>query len=183
MVRRRLAFYRFGLALAAASACVPALGLDLPTLIGSTDTASSATVYLVPPMAVFTTTLDEGHMQLSACRYTTSDPASVRALVALLAGAGVAGTPLYQRPDVREGVYLTLTDGSQLKFLLQDNNGSRLPVIGVAENSTSGSSTRVSVTARRDLALDLRKWAEMRGGSGTGSSCDRQSAVRQGIAP
>ena len=160
-------------AFAVAVAASTGHAMDLPRLVTSADTAAGATVYLVPPMAVFRQSLDETRMQSAACRFTTTDPAAVRALVALLQAGELHDNAVYQRPDLREGVYLTLADGMQLKVLLQDNPGSRLPVGGVAETSIGGNLQSVAVSARQSLAADVRQWAAARGGTGTGSACDR----------
>lgn len=151
--------------------------MDLPSQVARTDTAVEATVFLVPPMLVFRTSLDEARMQAQACRYATSDPAAIRAVAALLKAADVTANVVYQRPDLREGVYLSFADGSQLKFLLQDNNGGRSPVAGVAETSSAGTFQNVGVTANETLATDLRRWAAASGGIGAGSPCNRRSAI------
>ncbi|MEO8935325.1 MAG: hypothetical protein ABI277_15345 [Burkholderiaceae bacterium] len=176
------------LRLAAAVACIALSGsaagaLDFPALIGQADTASDATVYLVPPMALFRMALDEPRMQSASCRYTTTDPAAIRALVGLLRASDISGNEVYQRPDVREGIYLTLADGTQFKLLLQDNFGGKLPVRGVAETSNGGDLHTVSVTTKSTLATAVREWAATRGGAGTGSACSRQSAVAGPTAP
>jgi hypothetical protein len=169
------------IAFALAFAVSTAHAMDLPTLVTRADTAAGATVYLVPPMAVFRSSLDETHMQSAACRFSTTDPDAVRALVALLQSNELHDNAVYQRPDLREGVYLTLADGMQLKVLLQDNPGSRLPVSGVAETSIGGNLQSVAVSARQSLATDVREWAMTRGGVRTGSACDR--LVPASVAP
>lgn len=169
--------FRSLLAVAFALAASTSHAMDLPTLVTRADTAAGATVYLVPPMAVFRASLDETRVQAAACRFTTTDPAAVRALVALLQASELHDNPVYQRPDLREGVYLTLADGMQLKVLLQDNPGGRLPVAGIAETSIGGNLQSVSVSARQTLSADVRRWAaeltSSRGAVRTGSACDR----------
>lgn len=177
---------RLRLAAAAAATVVfasAASAMDFPALIGQADAASGATVYLVPPMALFRMALDEPQMQSASCRYTTAAPVAIRALVGLLRASDISGNEVYQRPDLREGIYLTLADGTQLKLLLQDNFGGKLPVRGVAETSTGGDLQTVSVTARSTLATAVRVWAATHGGTGIGSACSRQSAVAGPTAP
>lgn len=146
--------------------------LDLPAALGQIDGATSATLYLVPPMAIFGTSLDEARMQAASCRYATSDRTAIAALTRLIAAGGVTGSAVYQRPDMREGVYLTLADGAVLKIFLQDNNGGGLPVGGIAEQANGGNLQRVAITASKTLSADLRRWATGRT-DGTGSACDR----------
>jgi hypothetical protein len=120
-------------------------------------------------------------MQATACRFTTSDTAGVNALLALLKTSELHDSPVYQRADLREGVYLTLADGTQFKLLIGDNAGSRLPVIGVAETSLGGNLRSAAIVARATLAGDVRAWAATYGKTGTGSACDR--LVPAAIAP
>ena len=150
-----------------------ASAIDLPSFMSRADTATQADVFVVPPMSVFRTPLDEAHMQGQGCHFVTSDPAAIRALAAMLQRASIEQSPVYQRPDIREAVYLTLADRTQLKFLLQDNNGGRLRVAGVAETTAGGDVRTVAVTAGETLAGDLRGWADARGGVGSGAACDR----------
>ena len=170
---RRSRLIRSCLCLAAGWVAAPGHAMDLPGLMGRADTAVNATVFLVPPMALFRSSLDEARMQSSACRYYTTDPAAIRALVALLKAAGVNAASVYQKPDMREGVYLTLPDGAQLKLLLQDNPGSRLPVNGVAESINGGDLQSVAMTASASMSSDIRAWAASRGGVGAGTACER----------
>ncbi len=170
------------LCLATASALAGLLPLnghadDFPTVMARVDTASEATVFLVPPMALFRTSLDEAGMQTASCRYATTDPAAIRALAGLLKDGRLATNVVYARPDMREGVYLTLADGARVKLLLQDNHGGKSPVSGLAETFLAGNPQTVSVTGAQTLAVDLRRWAVAYGGTGTGSACNRQTPV------
>ena len=173
----------FRLSLLVVLACVATTGraMDLPALLERADPAVGATVFLVPPMALFRTSLDETRMQATACRFTTTDSAAVNALLALLKTGGLHDNPVYQRPDLREGIYLTLGDGMQLKVLLEDNAGSKLPVVGVAETSLGGNLQSAAISARSTLAGDVRAWAATYGGTRSGSACDR--LVPTSIAP
>ena len=148
--------------------------MDLPSSLGRTATAAGATVFLVPPMAVYRESLDETRMRSEGCRYSTADVAAIRSLAAVLADGRVTSTPVYQRPDLREGVYFVFADESRLKVLLQDNFGGRLPVNGIAETSNGNDLQSVAVLAKETLATDLRRWAARYGGVGTGAACDRQ---------
>ena len=170
-------FPRLIVAVAAALSASASHAMDLAGWIGRSQTASSVTVFLVPPMALFNTSLGEAQMQAAGCRFTTVDAAAIGALATLLKAGKVDGNVVYQRPDIREGVYLTLADGGQLKLLLEDNNGGKLPVVGVAETAVGGDFERVAVTAGRTLATDVRRWAATHGGEGTGSACNRLSPV------
>lgn len=161
--------------IASLAACLAGVAgaADLSTLIDRAASASEATVLLVPSMTFYRTRVDENRIERVACRYATSDPAAIRALVALFKAADVGVDPVYQVLDLREGVYLTLGDGSLLKFFLQDNFGGALPVRGLAETSASGTVQSMAITAKRSLAADLRSWAAMLGDAGSGNACDR----------
>ena len=152
---------------------VAAFALDLPAAMGRADTATQADVFVVPPMSLYRSDLDEARMQGQSCHFVTSDPAAIRALATLLQRAAIEPSAVYQRPDIREAVYLTLADRSQLKFLFQDNNGGHLRVNGVAETTAGGDVRTVAVTAGETLSRDLRGWADARGGAGSGPACDR----------
>ena len=176
----------FRLCLAIVAACLGLAGtahaaIDLPASVAMTDSASTVDVFLVPPMMIFRASLDEAQMQMQACRYATSDPAAIRAMAALFKAAAVAASMVYQRPDIREGVYFTMADGSQLKLLLQDNNGGRAPVTGVAGTTRGSDLQTVGVTARPTLATDLRQWASTHGGAGAGAACNRRMDVPTGL--
>ena len=149
-----------------------ATSADLAALIDRAASASEATVLLVPPMTLYRSNVTENRLESVACRYATADPAAVRALVALFRNADVSVDRVYQSLDLREGVYLTMGDGSLLKFFLQDNFGGTLPVRGLAETSSSGTVQSMTITAKRTLAADLRAWAAKFAAGGDGG-CDR----------
>ncbi len=154
--------------------------LDLPLLMERSTTATEASVVLVPPMSIYRTDLTEVGMRQEGCRYVTFDPEALRSLIALVRSADVRVSPVYQRPDMREGVYLVLGDGSRLNFFLQDNNGGRLPVQGVVEASSSGDLQSTAITAAPTLATDLRTWAATHGGAGEGAACNRKPLPENG---
>ncbi len=156
-----------------ASLAAPAHAVDVPSLIGQADDAALVTVYLVPSMMIYRSGLDEAHMQQQSCRYATSGPAGIRAVVKLLKAANLAASAIYQSLDLREGVYLTMADGSQSTFVFQDNHGGRTPVLGVAGTSGGGSFQTTAVIANQNLSEDLRAWAVQFGGVGSGSACER----------
>lgn len=169
---------RMALAVLGLFSGVSQAALDLPVAMQGIETASVATVVLVPPMAIFRVPLDALALQNQGCHYTTDDPASIRALVAMLRAADVTMNPVYQRPDIREGVYFTLADGSRFSVLVADHSGGRLPVLGVAEASSGGSIQSASVSAKPTLSGDLRDWAKQRSdGTSNGSACQLQSPV------
>jgi hypothetical protein len=155
---------------------VPAhAAIELSTSMQALESANVATVVLVPPMAVFQGPLTATGLQNNGCHYTAVDRAAVRALVALLQAAEVTGNPVYQKPDVREGMYFTLDDGSKFSLLIADNGSGRLPVLGIAESTTGGRIESTSISARPALSRDVREWAKRHGGIGSGSGCDLQS--------
>jgi hypothetical protein len=161
------AFVGFG------SLATAARAIDVARLIGQADDAAVVTVYLVPPMMLYRAALDEARMQEQSCRYATSEPAGIRAVVKLLKAANVETSAVYQSLDLREGVYLTMADGSQSTFVFQDNHGGRTPVLGVAGSSGGGIFQTTAVIANQNLSEDLREWAVQFGGVGSGPACAR----------
>ncbi len=172
--RSRAAFAVLGLLSGASQAA-----LDLPVAMQGLETATVATVVLVPPMAIFRVPLDALALQNQGCHYTTDDPASIRRLATALRAADVTMNPVYQQPDIREGVYFTLGDGSKFSVLVADHAGGRLPVLGVAEASRGGSIQSASVSANASLSEALRDWAKTRDGTSRGLACNLQSPVAQ----
>ncbi len=171
----RPALLAFTVVLASSSAVRAAEPLDMTALLRSAETAVEATVLLIPPMSIYRNPVTEAELQQEACRYATVDPPAIGKLISLLKDAGVATSPVYQKPDIREGVYLTLNDGGRLNFFVQDNNGSRLPVQGVVETSSSGQLRSIAITAQPTLSTDLRTWAAHSGGTGDGAACNRKT--------
>jgi hypothetical protein len=175
----RLASLRSGIVIAGLATLLTGVrahaALELSTSMQALESANVATVVLVPPMAVFQGSLTPTGLQNNGCHYTTVDRAAVRALVALLQAAGLTANPVYQKPDVREGTYFTLDDGSKFSLLIADNGSSRLPVLGIAESTRGGRIESTSVSTRPGLSGDVRDWAKRYGGTGSGSSCDLQT--------
>jgi hypothetical protein len=153
--------------------------IDLAGALGGMRTATVATVVLVPPMAVFRDALDQRGLQNAGCHYTTADPGAIRELAAILTSADVSANPVYQRADLREGVYFTMADGGKFSALFADNSGGKLPVMGIAETTNGGQIQSVAFTARSTLSTDVRGWAKTHGGEGTGSVCDLQVPVAE----
>lgn len=177
MSRSLVAFCCSTLLTAIATASLPARALDMAPVMERARGSSDATVILVPPMAIYQAALDEAALQSAGCRYRTTDPVAVRALVQLLDGAGLRDSPVYKRPDAREAVYLTTPEGELLKFLFADNSGAHVPVDGVVESSTGGNAQSGAVVANDRLSTELRRWTAANGGVGTGRSCARQSGI------
>lgn len=165
-----------GACIASASLAAP---IDVPASLNSIATASAATVVLVPPMSVYRNALDQNGLQSQGCHYTTSDPAAIRQLVALVQAAEVTVNAVYQRPDLRGGVYFRLPDGSNVNVFVADNSGGRLPVLGVAESTNGGQIQSASVSVRGSFTLAMREWAKQRVGTSSGSACERQTAVAE----
>ncbi len=174
---------RFALALLGLFSGVSQAALDLPVAMQGLETATVATVVLVPPMAIYRVPLDALALQEQGCHYTTDDPAAIRRLAAVLRSADVTANPVYQRPDIREGAYFTLGDGSKFSMLVGDHAGGRLPVLGVAETSSGGSIQSASVSANATLSDALRDWARTRDGTSRGLACNLQSPVAQDPTP
>ncbi len=179
----RPALLAFVLAMVSTSAVRAAEPLDMNALLRSAETATEATVLLIPPMSIYRNPVNEAGLQQDSCRYATVDAPAIGALVSLLKASGIATTPVYQKPDIREAVYLTLADGGRLNFFVQDNNGSRLPVQGVVETSTSGQLRSIAITAQPTLSTDLRAWAARSGGPGDGAACNRKPLPLEAPAP
>jgi hypothetical protein len=176
IVRSCLVFAAFAVGMFS-NASRAALDLAVPML--AIDGASVATVVLVPPMAVYRSPLDQAGLQTQGCHYTTGDAAAIRRLAAMLRSANVTVNPVYQRPDIREGVYFTLADGSKFSLLIADNSGGKVPVIGIAETTAGGQIQSASVSSGSTLSVDVREWVKQHGGAGTGNGCDLQSSTAE----
>jgi hypothetical protein len=155
--------------------------IDLASAIAGMSEASVATVVLVPPMAVYQVALDQTGLQNAGCHYTSNDPGAIRVLAGIVTSAEVAVNPVYQRADLREGVYFTMANGGRFSVLFTDKATSRLPAMGVAETSSGGQVQSAAVSARPSLASEVRRWAKAHGGAGTGtgSACDLQLQVAE----
>jgi hypothetical protein len=152
---------------------------DLVGALAGLDGANVATVVLVPPMAVFKDALNSAGLQNAGCHYTTADPTAIRVLVAILKTADATVNPVYQRPDMREGVYFAMNDGTKFSILFADHSSGRLPVLGVAEAVNGGQIQSTSVLAKASLSTDVRTWARHYGGAGTGTACNLQSPTAE----
>jgi hypothetical protein len=180
MRRPSAPLFRSALALAAALGATPGhAALDVDASLQALADASVATVVLAPPMAIYQQPLDRAGLQTAGCHYTSDDATAIRALVAILRGGDVTANPVYQRPDVREGVYFAMADGSKFSVLFGDHAGSRLPAIGIAEATSGGQIQSVSVSTKSALATDVRAWAKRYGGIGTGTTCELQSTTAE----
>ena len=174
-MRRSTRFTALPLALAVAALTAPAhAALDLDGALRQIDAATVATVVLVPPLAIFQSPLNQAGLRDAGCHYTTDSVPAIRSLAALVRGGHPTTNPVYQRPDMREGVYFTLADGTKFSVLFGDNSESRLPLLGIAETTAGGQIQSASVSVRAALALDVRNWAKQYGGPGSGSSCNLQ---------
>jgi hypothetical protein len=170
-------------AVALACASTASLALDLAPAMERVRTTTEAVVLLVPPMSIYRNGLTEASLHQEGCRHETSDAKAVSALVALLESAKITINPVFQQPDVREGMYLALADGSRLAFFFADNNGGRLPVQGIVETSTAGLMQSSAITAAATLSTDLRQWSATYGGSGDGAACNRRPPPAEGPEP
>ena len=170
-------------AIALFAASTASRALDLAPAMEHVKTTTEAVVLLVPPMSIYRNGLTEASLHQEGCRHETSDAKAVGALVALLESAQIAINPVFQQPDVREGVYLALADGSRLAFFFADNNGGRLPVLGIVETSNAGQVQSSAITAAPTLSTDLRQWSATYGGSGDGAACNRRPPPVDGPEP
>ena len=166
-----------------ACASTASRALDLAPAMERVRTTTEAVVLLVPPMSIYRNGLTEASLHQEGCRHETSDPQAVGALVALLESSKIAINPVFQQPDVREGVYLALADGSRLAYFFADNNGGRLPVLGIIETSNAGQVQSSAITAASTLSTDLRQWSATYGGSGDGAACNRRPPPTDGPVP
>lgn len=170
-------------ALGLACASTTSRALDLAPAMERVRTTTEVVVLLVPPMSIYRNGLTEASLHQEGCRHETSDAKAVGALVALLEASSIAINPVFQQPDVREGVYLKLADGSRLAFFFADNNGGRLPVLGVLESSSAGQVQSSAITAASTLSTDLRQWSATYGGDGEGAACNRRPPSSESPTP
>lgn len=144
------------LSLAAAAVAAQAAApkaMDAATTMSRLREARRITLTLVEPRAtLFRSRLDLVHLEQVGCRFTTDDPGRIQGLVDIfdrgsVQAAGAAGRGL----DLRYAVVFTLTDGSDIRILFEDNFNGAHDILGkVQEQPVSGSA---------NLPADLRTWA------------------------
>ena len=130
--------------------------MELFQQINSLQTTQIATVFLVPPDVSFRVQLNENLLRKWGCTYTTRDHSSIASLVGILERADVKVAENETRPfDTRQGIFLTLADGTQVKLLLGQNFNGLSTVRGAFNNTY--------VTAAASPPQDLSLWATQTG--------------------
>ena len=103
------------------------------------------------PFAEHPIALTPDSLQRIGCRYRTSDPDRVAAVLVRLRGAGI-GIPASREPrELRQLLRLDFADGTTLAFEF----GEVFP----ADTALRGSVDGMAVTARKSLQTDLFRWA------------------------
>ena len=162
-----------GIATGLALATVDASAIELSALDAQAGSIADVSVVLTPAMAIFQRSLDEPALRTVGCRHRTADPDAIRALTQLLHDAHLTERVVYQRPDAREAIYLTMEDGARWTLVFADNRGGSLPVEGTVEASAGGDIRATAVVADAGLATNLRRWTAAHGGEGAGAGCTR----------
>ncbi|WP_295748386.1 hypothetical protein [Undibacterium sp.] len=139
--------------------------MDLSQQISSLQ-VQLATVVLVPEMWSFYAPLNEASLLESGCIYNARDPLIIAGLKDILIRSELkVVTDFVVKPeiswgypfDLRNGIFLTLTDGTVVKFLFGYGDNSQNAVQGILKNPLAFKST--SFSALNSLPQDMRKWA------------------------
>lgn len=117
-----------------------------------------ATVSLAPSSWLFYGRLDGNTLRKLGCSYSTRDPSMIAHLQDILKQNEVKDvTNKESQFDVRNGIFLTLADGTFIKILFGQQFAGLNTVQGMFNHSST--SVNLSVTALDSLPQDLAKWA------------------------
>ncbi|WP_295748388.1 hypothetical protein [Undibacterium sp.] len=138
---------------------------DLPQHISDLQ-IQKVKVILVDPGSYFRAPLNEDTLGKAGCIYSTRDPFVVINLKSILKRNEVtAVADFVLRSDLgweypfllRNGIYLTLIDGTVVKLFFDDGDSRQNVVSGIFKHPLNFKNT--SFTALNSLPQDIRKWA------------------------
>jgi hypothetical protein len=132
--------------------------MDVSSYLASLQSIQEATVSLAPSSWLFYGRLDENTLRKLGCSYSTRDPSMIAHLQDILKQNEVkAAVNKESQFDARNGIFLTLSDGTIIKILF----GQQFSELNTVQGTFNHSSTNVSlsVTAIDSLPQDLVKWA------------------------
>lgn len=128
------------------------------------NTAQSATVILVPPNWAFRITLTELALKKGGCRFSTNDRSNIISLLNLLNQMDIKKAMHVAsswEPEPREGIYLTLANGSEVKFLFGQRFADHDTVRGIFSDSSANPAQYI--TAHESFPQKLLEWAAATG--------------------
>ncbi|WP_156480118.1 hypothetical protein [Collimonas pratensis] len=132
--------------------------MDLPSYLASLQSIQEVTVSLAPSSWFFYGRLDENTLRKLGCSYSTRDPSLIAHFQDVLKKNEVkASVNNESQFDVRNGIFLTLTDGTIVKILFGQKFSGLNTVQGTFNHSSANVDT--SITAIDSLPKDLIQWA------------------------
>ena len=124
------------------------------------ETTQAAKVVLVPEGTAFRARLSEAQLNSWGCTVTTRDPARIASLIDLLKRSEI-GVPEKPYPnwlgEPRSAIYLTLSNGSEAKFLFSRTFSNVVGVTGLFTYLPKSES--LPVTGASSLPRELAVWA------------------------
>ncbi len=130
--------------------------MDINKDLATLSTIRSASVVLVPPSMYFRSPLTEASLLKVGCTYTSDNPAQLDALKNLLMRNDLRADPSRQAQfDLRNAVYLTLTDGVTVKILLGESIVNQAAMQGSYQH---GAAASWPTLANPHLISDLQQW-------------------------
>jgi len=132
--------------------------MDLSSHLASLQSIQEATVSLAPSSWLLYGRLDEKTLRKLGCSYSTRDPSMIARLQDILKQSEIkAAANKESKFDVRNGIFLTLADGTIIKILF----GQQFSGLNTVQGTFNRSSTNVNlfVTAIDSLPNDLIQWA------------------------
>ncbi len=133
--------------------------IDFSQLLRSLPPIKAATVILLDPTTKFRQGLSETDFRVSGCKYFTQDASQITSLVDLISHSAVRASAAAEYPfETREGVFLTLVDDTEVKFLLSREFPNVSTVEGTLRQPTKYEAQRFVVS--KALLHNLYDWAK-----------------------
>src|SRR5215831_17634800 len=119
-------------------------------------TAQEATVVIVPPEWAFRGRLTEARLREVGCTFSTRDPSRIARLADVLERADVKVFGSLEH-EPREGIFMTLPDASEVKFVFGTDYDGEETVRGIFTHLPEFDN--LHITADKSLPRDLTLWA------------------------
>ena len=113
--------------------------------------ARAITLYLMDPALASLKAVDEAHLKDTGCEYRTEDPALIANFADTVESASVRSSSFSLQFEPREGVYLALGGGSEIKLLFEKPYPNQSEVLGQINGQP--------VSASKSLVESLYRWA------------------------
>jgi hypothetical protein len=132
--------------------------MDLIQQMQVLQTTRVATVVIVPPDWAFRVRLNEGSLKDVGCTFVTRDPSRIANLIEVLKRTDVRITDsIYSSWEPREGIFLSLSDASEVHFLFDQHFAGRNIVQGTLTHLPHFDNSYV--TGNESLPRELIRWA------------------------